>query len=85
MPTTASERVYELLLENLPIEPKKLLEFKLPRKTQRRVSKLLALNQEGQLGWEEREELERFLAAEVCVRVLKSKALAYLKNKKRSA
>jgi len=85
MLTTVAEKTYERLLEGLPLDPRKLLDFKLPRRLHKRMSELLALNQEGRLDRAGQEELERFLAAEVCVRILKAEALAQSKVKKTKA
>lgn len=75
--------VYDQVLDQLPIDPEGILAFKLPKRFQNRVSKLIERNSAGKLSDDERFELERFMALESAMRVLKAKALmTTLKPKK---
>ncbi|HYF50854.1 MAG TPA: hypothetical protein VEJ63_15675 [Planctomycetota bacterium] len=67
------------LLDELPLEPAKLVSFRFPAEAQHRLSDLLDRNRAGSLSSEEHEELQRFVAAEAVIRVLKAKALLALK------
>ena len=73
---SVSEAAYIDLLEAIPLDPHELLKFKFPSEIQRRISELLELNKKQTLDEEARQELDRYLAAEVVVRVLKAKAIA---------
>lgn len=74
MPTLDIE-IYDEVLEAMPIDPDGILAFKLPRKLQQRVSKLVVRNNAGKLTVDEHLELQKFLALEATMRALKSKAL----------
>jgi hypothetical protein len=67
--------LYDEVLEAMPIDPDGILAFKLPRKLQQRVSKLLVRNNAGKLTDDEKLDLQKFLALEATVRALKAKAL----------
>ena len=67
--------IYDDVLEAMPIDPDGILAFKLPRKVQQRISKLVAKNGSGTISAAEHLELQKFLALETTMRALKSKAL----------
>jgi hypothetical protein len=74
--------IYDEVLEAMPIDPDGILAFRMPRKIQQRVSKLVSGNREGKLNDAEYLELQKFLALEATMRGLKAKALLAKAGKK---
>jgi len=70
-----AETTYAHLLESLPLDPAKILDFKFPQDVQQRLGDLLELKRNNSLDGDANAELTRFLAAEAVMRVLKAKAL----------
>jgi len=81
MPTQQLD-TYDDVLDALPIDPDGILAFRLPRKLQKRVSKLASRNNAGKLDDDEQLELQKFLALEATVRALKAKALLAASKKR---
>lgn len=73
--TAHALEIYEGLLESLPLDVESLLRFKFPEPVQRRFAELVDRSREGALTPDENDEMQRYLAAEALVRVLKAKAL----------
>ena len=75
MPAAADDLTYTNLLEAIPLDAQELIKFQFPAEAQMRLSELLDMNRAGKLEDGTRNQLERYLAAEALVRVLKAKAL----------
>ena len=70
-PKTVFDDLLELLAEGADIE--RLLNFRLPADTQKRLDDLLEKNREGALEESEKAELDSFCQLEHVVRLLKAK------------
>jgi hypothetical protein len=63
------------ILEKLPLDPGGIIAFKVSPSMQRRATKLAERNNAGGLSFDESLELQKFMAVESVMRVLKAKAL----------
>lgn len=82
MQSTATRTVFDVITDFLASDPtpEKLIAYHLPDDLQARVDKLVERNGEGQLTFDEQQELYDFMRADEMMSLLKAKTKLRLRN-----